>query len=72
MLAGHMVPYRTDLQLEEIVRFGMARSGQPPKTIGELIDEVERIREELLVLQQELEKREAIEDLVDPDESKAK
>ena len=33
---------------------------------------MERIREELLVLQQELEKREAIEDLVDPDESKAK
>jgi hypothetical protein len=65
-----MVPYRTDLKRAKIVRFGMTRTQQPPKTIGELIDEVERIREQLFVLQQELEKREAIEDLVDPDESK--
>ncbi len=48
----------------------MTRAQQPPKTIGELIDEVERIREELFILQQELEKLEAIENLVDPDESK--
>jgi hypothetical protein len=46
----------------------MARSQQPPKTIGELIDKVERIREELFVLQQELEKLETIENLVDPNE----
>ncbi len=47
----------------------MTRAQQPPKSIGELIDEVERIREELFVLQQELEKLETIENLVDPDES---
>jgi hypothetical protein len=65
-----MVPYRTDLKRPRIVRFAMTRAQQPPKSIGELIDEVERIREELFVLQQELEKLETIENLVDPDENK--
>ena len=65
-----MVLYRTDLKRARIVRFGMTRAQQPPKTIGELIDEVERIREQLFVLQQELEKIETVENLVDPDEGK--
>jgi hypothetical protein len=65
-----MVLYRTDLKRARIVRFVMTRAQQPPKTIGELIDEVERIREQLFVLQQELEKIETVENLVDPDEGK--
>jgi hypothetical protein len=42
----------------------------PPKTIGELIDELERIREDLLRLQRELEKIEIVETVVDGDERK--
>lgn len=67
-----MVHYRTDLKPAKIVRFVMTRAQQPPKAIGELIDEVERIREELFVLQQELEKLETIENLVGPDQGKVK
>jgi hypothetical protein len=37
----------------------------PPKPIGELIDEVERIRENLFRLQQELEKIEVVNGIVD-------
>jgi hypothetical protein len=66
-----MVLHRTDLKPARIVRFVITRAQQPPKAIGDLIDEVERIREELFVLQQELEKLETIQKLVDSDESKA-
>jgi hypothetical protein len=41
-------------------------SPDPPKTIGDLIDQLERIREELLVLQRSLEKHETTEPTVDP------
>jgi hypothetical protein len=39
----------------------MTHPQNPPNTIGELIDEVERIREDLLRLQRELEKLETVE-----------
>jgi hypothetical protein len=39
----------------------MNHDQNPPKTIGELIDEVERIREDLFRLQSELEKIELVE-----------
>jgi len=39
----------------------MANAKEPPKPIGEIIDHIERIREELLILQQSLEKIESIE-----------
>jgi hypothetical protein len=42
----------------------MTQSQDPPKTIGELIDEVERIREDLLRLQRELEKLEIVDNAV--------
>jgi len=42
----------------------------PPETIGELIDELERIREDLLHLQRELEKIEIVETVVSGDERK--
>jgi hypothetical protein len=41
----------------------------PPKTIGELIDEVERIREDLLRLQRELEKLEIVDTAVSGEEA---
>jgi len=34
---------------------------EPPKTIGEIIDHIEQIREELFILQGSLEKIEALE-----------
>ena len=34
---------------------------EPPKSLGELIDEVERVREDLFRLQRELEKIEVVE-----------
>jgi hypothetical protein len=39
----------------------MAHAKTPAKTIAELIDEVERIREDLFHLQRELEKIEIVE-----------
>jgi len=39
----------------------MTHAHKPPKPIGELIDEVERIREDLFRLQSELEKFEIVE-----------
>jgi hypothetical protein len=48
----------------------MARPDDPSKTIGELIDEVERIREDLFRLQRELEKMESLQDVVSSDEHK--
>jgi hypothetical protein len=48
----------------------MTHSQNPTKTIGELIDEVERIREDLLRLQRELEKLEIVETAVSGDERK--
>ena len=36
----------------------MARAANPPKTLSGLIDQVEKIREELLVIQRNLEKME--------------
>jgi hypothetical protein len=42
----------------------MVEAPVPPKSIGELIDEVERIREELFSIQRSLEKIEPIEDAV--------
>ena len=42
----------------------MAKTTDPPKSIGELTDQIERIREELLSVQRSLEKLELIEDTV--------
>jgi hypothetical protein len=42
----------------------MAKATVPPKSIGELVDHIERIREELLSVQRSLEKLEPIEDAV--------
>jgi hypothetical protein len=42
----------------------MAESDKPPKTIGDLIDHLEMIREELLGLQRSLEKMENIDFLL--------
>jgi hypothetical protein len=36
----------------------MARANDPPKSIGELIDKIDNIREELLAIQQSMEKME--------------
>jgi len=41
----------------------MAHAKEPPKTIAEAIDEIERIREELLSVQRLLEKMEPVETL---------
>jgi hypothetical protein len=38
----------------------MAIDNDPPKTIKEMIDDMERIREELLVLQRSMEKMESV------------
>jgi|HubBroStandDraft_1064217.scaffolds.fasta_scaffold958883_1 hypothetical protein len=48
----------------------MTHAITPPKTIGELIDELERIRGDLLRLQRELEKIEIVETVVGGDERK--
>jgi hypothetical protein len=42
----------------------VTQAQDPPKTIGELIDEVERIREDLLRLQRQLEKLEIVDNAV--------
>ncbi len=39
----------------------MATANEPPKAFGEIIDHIERIREELFALQMSLEKIESIE-----------
>lgn len=39
----------------------MATAKEPPKPIGEIIDKIEQIREELFILQKSLEKAESIE-----------
>lgn len=38
----------------------MSSANDPPKTLGEIIDDIERIREELLVLQKSMEKMESV------------
>jgi hypothetical protein len=48
----------------------MTRADSPSKMIGELIDEIERIREDLLRLQRELEKMEKFQNGVPADERK--
>jgi hypothetical protein len=48
----------------------MTHAQKPPKTIGKLIDEVERIRENLFCLQLELEKLEIVETALSGDERK--
>ena len=48
----------------------MAFADNPSKTIGELIDDVERIREDLFRLQHGLEKMESLQNVVSTDESK--
>jgi hypothetical protein len=47
----------------------MADSAQPPTPIGKLIDAVERIREELLHVQRELEKIEIVDKAVSGDDT---
>jgi len=39
----------------------MSSANEPPKPIGEIIDRLERLREELFILQKSLEKTESIE-----------
>jgi hypothetical protein len=38
----------------------MVKANLPPKTIGEIMDDIERIREELLGVQNALEKMEGV------------
>ena len=38
----------------------MASANEPPESIGKIIDDIERIREELLVLQRSMEKMESV------------
>jgi hypothetical protein len=42
----------------------MAHNIKPPKTLGDVIDDLDRIREELLKVQRSLEKIEPVEMLV--------
>jgi hypothetical protein len=39
----------------------MAHGNEPPKTVAELIDHPDRLREELLTIQRSLEKMEPVE-----------
>jgi hypothetical protein len=55
---------------KEYCVFAMTHAQQPPKTIGKLIDEVERIREILFCLQRDLEKLEIVETALSGDEQK--
>lgn len=41
-----------------------AKEPKPPRSIGELIDEIERIREDLFHLQKDLEKIEVVDKAV--------
>jgi hypothetical protein len=47
----------------------MSHAEDPPKSVGELIDEVERIREDLLRLQRQLEKLEIVDTAVSGEEA---
>lgn len=54
--------YRTDLSAtKDYPICVMTHVNEPPKSIGEIIDQVERIREDLFILQGSLEKIESIE-----------
>jgi hypothetical protein len=44
----------------------MANSKNPPQSIGELIDHIERIQEELLAIQRSMEKLEKVEPSLEP------
>jgi hypothetical protein len=48
----------------------MAHSTDPPKNIGELIDQIERIQEELLTIQRSMEKMEPRETTLPRDRNK--
>jgi uncharacterized protein (UPF0335 family) len=48
----------------------MKRATDPPQQIGELIDRIERIREELLTIQNSMEHMEPPESIVSHDEAK--
>jgi hypothetical protein len=48
----------------------MALADKPSKTIGELIDDADRIREDLFRLQRELEKLESLQSVASTDERK--
>jgi hypothetical protein len=48
----------------------MAKANDPPLTFGELIDEIERIREELLTIQRSMENMEPREASVPRDGNK--
>jgi hypothetical protein len=48
----------------------MALADKPSKTIGELIDDADRIREDLFRLQRELEKLESLQSVASTDECK--
>jgi hypothetical protein len=43
----------------------MARATDPPKNVGQLIDQIERIREELLTIQRTMEEMEPKKDRSD-------
>jgi hypothetical protein len=69
---AHCVRFRTcpDLDTARQCAAGNSRIGimeppkQPPKTVSELIDRIEQIREELLQIQQSLEQKERPKDRV--------
>jgi len=46
----------------------VAHTKSPPKTLSDVIDELERIQGELLTLQRALERLEQVESLVTPEE----
>ncbi len=48
----------------------MARFDAPPKTIGELLDRLERVREDLFVIQRCLEQMEAVKPATSDDGNK--
>ena len=54
-----------------LICWSMTHAQSPPKTIGELIDEVERIREDLFRLQSELEKIEIVETTISDERKEA-
>jgi uncharacterized protein (UPF0335 family) len=50
--------------------FAMKRATDPPEQIGELIDRIERIREELLTIQNSMEQMEPPESIASHDDTK--
>jgi hypothetical protein len=46
----------------------MGQADDTPKKIGELIDRIEQIREELLAIQRSMEKMETVKTIVSDDE----